>query len=68
VKDYWSMSDTELEAEALQHNIGGYGVTMGGRTWIDREAIIRQLLARDAALAAQRTLPVHPPKNRKIGF
>ena len=68
MKDYWSMSDEELMAEALKYNIP-HGITMGRRTWIDRKATIEQLLARDAALATQKTpLPQEKTKPRKIGF
>ena len=68
MKDYWLMSDAELMAEAQKYNIP-HGITIGGRTWIDRNVTIEQLCKRDAALAAKKTLlPVQQPKIRKIGF
>jgi hypothetical protein len=45
-KDYWSMTDDQLEALASRYNIGGYGNSMG----IDRNIIISQLHERDRAL------------------
>jgi hypothetical protein len=56
-KDYWAMSNIELENLAIKHNIGGYAdQTMN----IDRGIIIQQLLARDAALRPEKpAVPTH---------
>jgi hypothetical protein len=50
-RDYWAMSNIELENLAVKHNMGGYAdQTMN----IDRGIIIQQLLLRDAALQPER--------------
>jgi hypothetical protein len=54
-KDYWSMTNDQLEDLANQYNIGGYGDNIR----INRESIISQLLARDKALQARETPTQH---------
>jgi len=51
MKDYWRLSDKDLELEARKHNIGEYGYADGT---ISRERIISQLVARDAGLSDRR--------------
>ncbi len=55
LKDYWSMTDLQLEDLARQYSIGGYGDSVG----INREIIISQLLARDRALRPGKPLIQH---------
>jgi hypothetical protein len=54
-KDYWSMTNDQLEDLAGQYNIGGYGDNVG----INREMIISHLLARDRALQPGKPLIQH---------
>jgi hypothetical protein len=53
-KDYWSMSDAELESLASKYNIDGYGDQRGG---VDRGKIIQELRKRDRALQPERPSP-----------
>ncbi len=46
MRNYWGMSNEELEREASRHHIGEYGFADGT---ISRERIISQLVAKDAA-------------------
>jgi hypothetical protein len=57
--DYWSMSDSELEALASRFHIEGYGFATGH---IDRNIIISALLRRDKAIRAGNA----PPPNQTI--
>ena len=66
MRDYWSMSDGELDLEAADAHLRGYWILVGGRTVLDRETVIKQLLVRDAVLSQQRL--EESPKPRKIGF
>jgi hypothetical protein len=50
-KDYWQMSDDDLEALAIQYKFQAYWAN-GGHTRLDRRAIIDQLIARDTGLNA----------------
>lgn len=51
-RDYWKMSDGDLEALANKHHIPPWGrAGKEGEHWfVDRDRIIAQLLVRDAAL------------------
>jgi hypothetical protein len=52
MKDYWRMSEQELEAKASEYQLSSYWIAPGGPTpHIDRQAIISQLLERDKALS-----------------
>ena len=66
MKNYWSMSDAELDLEATDAHLTGYWILVGGRTVLDRETVIKQLLVRDAVLSQQRLEKNH--KLGKIGF
>ena len=57
-KDYWTMPTVELEHLAGRYGIGGYADQM---MHVDRNLIIQQLLARDAALKPEK--PVPPPSH-----
>jgi hypothetical protein len=51
-RDYWKMTDGELEAIATSHHIPplGRAGNEGEHWFVDRDRIISQLLTRDAAL------------------
>jgi hypothetical protein len=66
MSDYWSMSDEDLEDMAIKYQFSGYWISTGQSTIIDRQAIINQLLIRDAAFSKQ--TPQENPNPRKIGF
>lgn len=46
MRDYWAMSNEELEREASRYKIGEYGDARGT---ISRDRIISQLVAKDTA-------------------
>ncbi len=51
MKNYWKMTDEELEKEAGRHHIEEYGYAIGGK--ISRKIIIEQLLAMDSTRNAK---------------
>jgi hypothetical protein len=57
-KDYWSMSDTQLDELATKYNIPPASISPDGQWYIDRDRIIDQLLKRD------RTMNPKPPSNK----
>ena len=58
--------DADLDLEATDAHLTGYWILVGGRTVLDRETVIKQLLVRDAVLSQQRL--EKNPRLRKIGF
>jgi hypothetical protein len=53
-KDYWSMSTVDLELLASKYQIGGYAAANGP---IDRDLLIKGLLARDRAIRGENPVP-----------
>lgn len=69
MRDYWSMSDDELIAEAHKYKIPYINHDPVLRlSFLDRPAVIEQLCKRDIALAAQKMPPPNNPPSRRIGF
>ena len=64
--DYWSMTDADLSDLVAMYRLEGVWRTTGNHDVLNRQETIRQLVARDAALAQQK--PDDDPEKPKIGF
>jgi hypothetical protein len=56
-KDYWSMSDDELERLGVKYNLRPISITGQGEWYVDRDRVIAGLVKRNQALAAGQQPP-----------